>query len=282
MPEGTTTTSSLTKTDKGKNTLPATSTFKSLFPVDYKVPSLPIDLVTKLKRQENYEEWSTHIGMMIEAIGAYGIVCEGQTQDEKANDEEKSLYRVIYSQVKLLIVNSVKREIIPTIIRLPTCYEIWIYLMAAHYRDIAIDAVGQMKTVFSTVGEKFDITQPIGNFISLFETKWSTLASLTATSTSAFNKKFHSLLTDDEFKINVLLTHLVSHILQVVDNITLREYKTFVEVKKKLLSTSLSSSKQESAFYIHKPDRSIIQSSSLLSSSPKSKKKEKKKELGCT
>ena len=139
-----------------------------------------------------------------------------------------------------------------------------------------------MKTVFSTVGEKFDITQPIGNFISLFETEWSTLASLTTTSTSAFNKKFHSLLTDDEFKINVLLTHLVSHILQVVDNITLREYKTFVEVKNKLLSTSLSSSNQESAFYTHKPDRSIIPSSSPLSSSPKSKEKEKKKELGCT
>ena len=99
-----------------------------------------------------------------------------------------------------------------------------------------------MKTVFSTVGEKFDITQPIGNFISLFKTEWSILASLTATSTSAFNKRFHSLLTDDEFKINVLLTHLVLYIPQVIDNITLRKYKTFVKVKKKLLSTSLSSS----------------------------------------
>ena len=145
-----------------------------------------------------------------------------------------------------------------TIIKHPTCHEIWNYLRAAHYRDSAIDAVAQMKTVFSTVGEKFDITQPIGNFISLFETEWSTLASLTATSTSAFNKEFHSLLTDDEFKINVLLTHLVSHILQVMDNITLREYKTFVEVKNKLLSTSLSSSNQESAFYTHKPNGSII------------------------
>ena len=154
--------------------------------------------------------------------------------------------------------------------------------MAAHYCDTAIDTVGQMKTVFSIVEEKFDITQPIGNFISLFETKWSTLASLTATSTSAFNKKFQSLLTDDEIKVNVLLTHFVSHILQVVDNITLRKYKTFDKVKKKLLSTSLSSSNQESTFYIHKPDGSIIQSSSPSSSSPKSKEKEKKKELGCT
>ena len=151
--------------------------------------------------------------MMIEAIGAHKIVCKGQTLEEKADDEEKSLYRVIHSQAKVLIVSSVEREIISTIIKLPTYHEIWTYLKIAHYCNTAIDAVGQMKTVFSTVGEKFDITQPIGNFISLFETKWSSLASLTATSTSTFNKIFHSLLTDNEFKINVLLTHFVSHIL---------------------------------------------------------------------
>ena len=180
--------------------------------------------------------------MMIEAIGTHGIVCEGQTLDKIGDNKKKSIYRVIHAQAKLLIVNSVEREIIPTIIKLSTYYEIWTYLMVVPYYNIAIDVVGQMKTVFSIVGEKFDIIQPIGNLISLFETEWSTLASLTATSTSAFSKKFHSLLTDDEFKINILLTHLVSHILQVVDNITLREYKTFVEVKKKLLSTSLSSS----------------------------------------
>ena len=62
--------------------------------------------------------------MMIEAIGAYGIVCEGQTLDEKADDEEKSLYRVIHSQAKVLIVSSVEREIISTIIKLPTYYKI--------------------------------------------------------------------------------------------------------------------------------------------------------------
>ena len=153
---GATTASPSTKTDKGKTA--TTSTFESLFPAGYKVPSLPTDSVTKLKGQENCEEWSAHIGMMIEAIGAYGIVCEDQTLDEKADDEEKSLYRVIHSQAKVLIVSLVGREIISTIIKLPTCHEIWTYLKAAYYRDIAIDAVGQMKTVFSIVGEKFDIT----------------------------------------------------------------------------------------------------------------------------
>ena len=282
MSSETATTGMASKTNKGKNTTPVISTFKSLFPAGYKVPSLPTDSVTKLKGQENYEEWSAHIGVMIKAIGTHGIVCEGQILDEKADNEKKSLYRVIHSHAKVLIISSVEREIISTIVKLPTCHEIWNYLKAAYYRDTAIDAVGQMKTVFSTVGEKFDIIQPISNFISLFETEWSTLASLTATSTSAFNKKFHSLLTDDEFKINVLLTHLISHILQVVDNITLREYKMFIEVKKKLLSTSLSSSNQESAFYTYKPDGSIIQSSSTSFSSPKSKEKEKKNKLGCT
>ena len=90
-----TTASPSTKTNKSKTT--TTSTFKSLFSAGYKVPSLPTDTVTKLKGQENYEERSAHISMMIEAIGAYGIVCEGQTLDEKADDEEKSLYRVIHS-----------------------------------------------------------------------------------------------------------------------------------------------------------------------------------------
>ena len=130
------------KTDKGKNITSTTSTFKSLFPASSKVPSLPTDLVTKLKGQKNYEEWSAHISMMLEAIGAHGIVCEGQTLDEKADDEEKSRYRVIHSQAKVLIVNSVERAIISTIIKLPTCHEIWNYLKVAYYHDTAIDAVG--------------------------------------------------------------------------------------------------------------------------------------------
>ena len=91
------TTGTASKTDKAKNTTPTTSTFKFLFLAGYKVPLLPIDSVTKLKGQENYKEWSAYIGMMIEAIGAYGIVCKGQTLDEKADDKEKSLYRVIHS-----------------------------------------------------------------------------------------------------------------------------------------------------------------------------------------
>ena len=129
---------------EGKSTASSStsSTFKSLFSTGYKVPSLLTDAVTKLKGQENYEEWSAHIGMMIEAIGAYGIVCGGQTLDEEFDDEEKQLYRVIYSQAKVMIVNSVEREIIMTIIKLPTCYEIWNHLKAAYYRNIAIDAVG--------------------------------------------------------------------------------------------------------------------------------------------
>ena len=90
-----TTSGMASKTDKGKNTSPTISIFKSLFLAGYKVPSLPTDSITKLKGQENYEEWSAHIGIMIEAIGAHGIVCEGQTLDEKADDEAKSLYRVI-------------------------------------------------------------------------------------------------------------------------------------------------------------------------------------------
>ena len=75
--QGTAISSPSFKTNKGKNTSPTVSTFKSFFPSGYKVPSLRTNAVTKLKGQKNYEEWSAHIDMMIEAIGAYGIVYKG-------------------------------------------------------------------------------------------------------------------------------------------------------------------------------------------------------------
>src|SRR5258706_6095988 len=134
-----------------------------------------------------------------------------------------------------------------------------------------------MRTVFSIVGDKYDSTQPIGDFISLYETEWTKPVSLTATSISAYNKDFHTLLSHDEFKTNVLLTHLVKHIPAVVDNLTLKDYKTFVETKKKLLSTSLSSCNQESAFYTN--TKGAKSTSSLPS---ERKKKEKCNDLNCT
>ena len=162
----TSSTSSSKKSEKAPS-----STFKSLFPSGYKIPSLPTDVVTKLKGQENYEEWAAHIQMMLKAISAYRIICEGQTLDAKSDEEEKQLFRIIHSQAKLLIVNMVEKGIILTIIKITTCYEIGNHLKAAYYRDTAIDTVGQMRTVFSTVEEKYDVSQPIDTFISLFKTE---------------------------------------------------------------------------------------------------------------
>ena len=178
--------------------------------------------------------------MVLEAIGALNIVCDGQELDDGASEDEKHYFKAIHSQARLLLVQSVEKEIKPSIIKIKSYSDIWTYLSTAFYRDTAIDAIGQMKTVFSSIGEKFDPSQAIGTFISLFETEWTSLSSLTSTATSNYFKLFHKLLSSDEFKRDVLLTHLIHHIPQIVDNITLREYKTFVEVKKKLLSTSLS------------------------------------------
>src|SRR5258706_8235429 len=170
-----------------------------------------------------------------------------------------------------------EKEIQLNIIKKKSCHEIWNHLKAAYYRGTPIDAIEQMRTVFSTVGDKYDSTQCIGDFISLYETEWTKPVSLTATSISAYNKDFHTLLSHDKFKTNVLLTHLVKHIPAVVDNLTLKDYKTFVETKKKLLSTSLSSSNQESAFYTN------TKGAKPTSSSPSERKKKKKcNELNCT
>ena len=214
----------------------------------FKVPTIQADDISKLEGQENYEEWAAEVSMVLEAIGALNIVCDGQELDDGASEDEKHYFKAIHSQARLLLVQSVEKEIKPSIIKIKSCHDIWTYLSTAFYRDTAIDAIGQMKTVFSSIGEKFDPSQAIGTFISLFETEWTSLSSLTSTATSDYFKLFQKLLSSDEFKRDILLTHLIHHIPQIVDNITLREYKTFVEVKKKLLSTSLST-QQESAFY---------------------------------
>src|SRR5258706_953829 len=105
MGDSTTATSSLTT---GKSTK---STFKSLFPAGYKIPTLPIDAVTKLKGQENYEDWAAHVEMMLDVYGATLIVCEGQTLDENANTEEQQMYRAVHAQARSLIINSMEMEI---------------------------------------------------------------------------------------------------------------------------------------------------------------------------
>src|SRR5258705_8893519 len=108
--------------------------------------------------------------MMLDVYGATLIVCKGQTLDENADAEEQQMYRAVHAQARLLIVNSTEKEIQLTIIKKRSCYEIWNHLKAAYYRDTPIDAIGQMRTVFSTVGDNYDATQPIGDFITHFET----------------------------------------------------------------------------------------------------------------
>ena len=42
----------------------------------YKILLLPVDMVTKLKGQENYEDWAPHVEIMFDVFGAFTIVCE--------------------------------------------------------------------------------------------------------------------------------------------------------------------------------------------------------------
>ena len=129
------------------------------------VLAIKSDSISKLKGQENYEEWAEEVSMVLEAIGALNIVCDGQVLDDEATEDEKFLYKAIHSNARLLLVQSVEKEIKPTIIKIRSCHDIWTYLSTAFYCDIAIDAIGQMKVVFSSIGDKFDPAQPIGTFI---------------------------------------------------------------------------------------------------------------------
>ena len=43
----------------------------------FKVPTIQADDISKLRGQENYEEWVAEVSIVLEAIGALNIVCDG-------------------------------------------------------------------------------------------------------------------------------------------------------------------------------------------------------------
>src|SRR5258706_1290624 len=99
----------------------------------FKVPTIQADDISKLKGQENYEEWAAEVSTVLKAIGALNIVCDGQELDDGASEDEKYYFKAIHSQARLLLVQSVEKDIKPSIIKTKSCYDIWTYLSTAFY-----------------------------------------------------------------------------------------------------------------------------------------------------
>ena len=108
-----------------------------------------------------------------------------------------------------------------------------------------------------TIGSSFDLAQPISDFIETFESKQALLSTLSASGgESSYRNKLIDFLACDEAKSNILLSILILHMSNIINNITTKQTITFNEVKQHLSSLP-SSEFQQAAFLSAKAQQAV-------------------------
>src|SRR5258705_3219085 len=122
-----------------------------------------------------------------------------------------------------------------------------------------------------TIGSSFDSTQPVSDFIEKYESEWALLSTLSASGgESSYRNKLNDFLTCDEAKRDILLSILIPHMSNVIDNITTKQTMTFNEAKHRLSSLP-SSEFQQAAFLSAKSRRAIQRKSKTYTDAEKKK-----------
>src|SRR5258706_4499231 len=113
-----------------------------------------------------------------------------------------------------------------------------------------------------TIGSSCDSTQLVSDFIEKYESEWALLSTLSASGgESSYRNKLNDFLACDEAKCDNLLSILILHMSNVIDNITTKQTMTFNEAKYRLSSLP-SSEFQQPAFLSAKSRRAIQRKSS--------------------
>src|SRR5258706_5742122 len=123
-----------------------------------------------------------------------------------------------------------------------------------------------------TIGSSFDSTQPVSDFIEKYESEWASLSTLSASSgESSYRNKLNDFLACDEAKHDILLSILIPHMSNVIDNITTKQIMTFNEAKHHL--SSLPSSEFQQAACLSAKSSHAIQRKSSKAYTDAEKKK---------
>src|SRR5258706_1894519 len=122
-----------------------------------------------------------------------------------------------------------------------------------------------------TIGSSFDSSQLVSDFIKRYESEWTSLSTLSASGgESSYRNKLNDFLACDEAKRDILLSILIPHMSNVIDNITTKQTMTFNEAKHRLSSLP-SSEFQQAAFLSAKSRRAIQRKSSKTNAAEKKK-----------
>src|SRR5258706_10639273 len=209
--------------------------------------------------------------MIFKTTGLYDVAVLGTScPDGNSDNSDMEAYREIKSAAMIMIIQLISQQILAKCNRIHDPYELWTHLKSQYYSDSPYSFVHQMHSLF-TIGSSFDSTQPVSDFIKRYESEWTSLSTLSASGgESSYRNKLNDFLACDEAKRDILLSILIPHMSNVIDNITTKQTMTFNEAKHRLSSLP-SSEFQQAAFLSAKSRRAIQRKSSKTNAAEKKK-----------
>ena len=197
--------------------------------------------------------------MIFKTTGLYDVAvlsasCPALADGNSNSDIEA--YREIKSAAMIMIIQLISQQILTKCNCIHDPNELWTHLKSQYYSDSPYSFVYQMHSLF-TIGSSFDSTQLVSDFIQRFESEWALLSILSMSGgESSYRNKLNDFLTCDEAKHDILLSILIPHMSNIIDNITTKQTMTFNEAKQ-CLSLLPSSEFQQAAFLSAKARQAI-------------------------
>ena len=212
---------------------------------------LNIDKVTALTGKDNYQSWADQVTMIFKAVGLYDVVVNGAKPINGDSNDDWKAYNEIVSEAVVVLVRVVTKPIMTIIGRIRDPHQIWRHLRAQYYSDTAYSFVHKLHVLF-TLGSTYDSSKPIGEFIETFETEWAMLEQLATSSSgsSGTNSYPNTFLACDEAKRDILLSALIPHMENIIDNISTKSDMTFAEAKSRLISLPSHQKQQDAALIV--------------------------------
>ena len=97
-----------------------------------------------------------------------------------------------------------------------------------------------MNALFVT-GSQYNSFKPISVFIDKFETQWALLQQLSTSGTTSYRQILNQFFTCDEAKQDALLSMLIPHMSNIIDNISTKPMMSYAEAKQRLILLLFSS-----------------------------------------
>src|SRR5258705_6068853 len=236
------------------------------------VANVSLSNLVTLEGKSNYQVWSDQMVMIFKTTGLYDVAVLGTSCPDGNSDIEA--YREIKSAAMIMIIQLISQQILAKYNHIHDPYKLWTHIRSQYYSDSPYSFVHQIHSLF-TFGSSFDSTQLVSDFIEKYESEWASLSTLSASGgESSYRNKLNDFLACDEAKRDILLSILILHMSNVIDNITTKQTMTFNEAKHHL-SSLLSSEFQQAAVLSAKSRRAIQRQTATKSSKTDAAEKKK-------